>query len=846
MEPGHSTDGFVHGWVKSLPGRGLADLFFRSRDLACFLVFEIAFYVAYRHGMSLGHETASPFWYPDAVLLCALLVTPQKKWWMYLLGPLPIRLFFVSATPPVWFLLATYINDSLKAYLSAMLLRFFLKNPTRFDTLRDFLIFIVVAALLCPAISAFEGAGGRYLLGYPFWPSWQQWFLGDALASVILTPLILYWIIGTGELWRRQTLRNALETFLAFTGLAVSAFLAFKTRSLTAYVSPVLLYAPVPFLLWISVRFGLRGTSTALAAIAFLLFDGVAQNQGPFLADSSPERPIHIQFFLFVIGIPSLFVAVLSRERRQSNKLLHEAYVTLRESERRFREMADSAPVLIWMSRADKLCTYFNRGWLEFTGRTLQQELGNGWVAGVHPEDLDSCLNVYLSSFERRIPFEMEYRLRRHDGEFRWVLERGIPRHSRDGEFLGYLGSAIDITERKLTEKALRRSEELYREVVESQTDLVCRYRADTTLTFVNKACCKYFGWQSGELVGRKFLELIPPNMWDAVLQTINLLSEDHRVRTIEHEVALPAGGIGWVHWSTYVILTPEGTVAEFQAIGTDITDRKRAEVAQESLAHASRLAVVGELTAMVAHEINQPLTAILHSAEAGVKLMKSKQPPMDEIEAILTEIKEYDLRAGQSIRRIRDLLQKHEMELQPVNLNEVALDIIHLIARDALRRRIEVENYLDPELPLICGDRVHLQQVLLNLVMNGMEAMADSPPGLRRLIVQTSKTDNSTIELSVYDSGHGIPSDLLPRIFESFFTTKKEGMGLGLAIVKSIVEKHNGKIRVDSNPRGGAVFRIELPAIADPELTVEGAIPESNNQQPLPRSLSFSERIGT
>jgi PAS domain S-box-containing protein len=795
--------------------------------------------------MSLNNESASPFWYPDSVLLCALLVTRQKKWWMYLLGPLPIRLFFVPSDSPVWFLLATFVNDSLKAYLTAMLLQFFLKNPARFDTLRDFLFFISIAALASPAIAAFEGALSRHLLGYPFWPSWQQWFLGNALASVILTPLILYWIIGFRELLHRQTFRTALEGFAAFIGLVISAFLAFKNQSATSYGSPVMLYAPVPFLLWLSVRFGLRGTSSAMAVIAFLLFDGAARNQGPFLADPLPERPTHIQFFLFVIGIPSLFVAVLSGERRQGINLLRKAYVTLRESEQRFREMADSAPVFIWMSGTDKLCTYLNRGWLEFTGRPLQKELGNGWADGVHPDDLASCLKVYISSFERRVPFEMEYRLRRRDGEFRWVLARGIPRHTPDGEFLGYLGSVIDITERKLTEEALRRSEELYREVVESQTDLVCRYRADTTLTFVNSACCKFFGWQSGDLIGRKFLELTPPNMWETVLQTINLIGEDHRVRTIEHEVPLPGAGIGWVHWSTYVILTPEGTVAEFQAIGSDITDRKRAEEAQESLSHASRLAVVGELTAMIAHEVNQPLTAILHSAEAGVKLMRLKQPPMGEIETILTDIKEYDLRAGQSIRRLRDLLQKHEMEVQPLNLNEVALDVIRLIAGDAQRRRIEVENYLEPGLPLILGDRVHLQQLLLNLAMNGMQAMTDSPLGLRRLIVQTSRKEDSTVELSVYDSGHGIPGDLLPHVFESFFTTKKDGMGLGLSIAKSIVQKHNGNIRVDSNPRGGAVFRIGLPAIPDSDLMDKDATPEPGDPAALSRPLNRPERNG-
>jgi signal transduction histidine kinase len=179
------------------------------------------------------------------------------------------------------------------------------------------------------------------------------------------------------------------------------------------------------------------------------------------------------------------------------------------------------------------------------------------------------------------------------------------------------------------------------------------------------------------------------------------------------------------------------------------------------------------------------------------------------------------------------------------LNLNEVAADVVRLVTGDALRRRIEIKSNLEPHLPQICGDRIHLQQVLLNLILNGMDAMMNSPEGLRHLTLQTFRKDEATIGLSISDSGHGIPGELLPHIFESFFTTKKEGMGLGLSIAKSIIEKHNGRIRVDSKPHTGAVFRIELPAVPNCDRTVDGAAPTHANGQLVAGAAKVTERNG-
>lgn len=230
-------------------------------------------------------------------------------------------------------------------------------------------------------------------------------------------------------------------------------------------------------------------------------------------------------------------------------------------------------------------------------------------------------------------------------------------------------------------------------------------------------------------------------------------------------------------------------------------------------LVHASRLAIVGELTASIAHEINQPLGAILSNADAAEMLLERKNPQLDEVRLILTDIRKDDLRASEVIARMRTLLRKREVEMLPLDLNHAVSEVLRLIANDAHRRGVTVDAEVGPGLPAVQGDKVHLQQVLLNLIVNGMEAMTETPEAKRRLIVRTRSTPHGDLEVAVTDAGQGIQPERLPRLFESFFTTKKEGMGLGLSIARSIIEAHHGRIWAENNPNGGATIRFTLPA---------------------------------
>jgi C4-dicarboxylate-specific signal transduction histidine kinase len=248
-----------------------------------------------------------------------------------------------------------------------------------------------------------------------------------------------------------------------------------------------------------------------------------------------------------------------------------------------------------------------------------------------------------------------------------------------------------------------------------------------------------------------------------------------------------------------------------------DITDQKRAEAtlrqSVDEIAHLNRVAAMGELTASLAHELNQPLAAILSNAQAAQRFLSGESHDLAQVRECLTDIVADDKRAGDVINRLRGLLRKEQFHASVVDLNEVVDDVIRLVRNDALLRGASVvfEPFLG--LPPILGDRVRVYQVVLNLIVNGLEATAARPPGTRWLSVRTAESEGGGVLLTVRDSGKGIAEIDLPRVFEPFFTTKQAGLGMGLSISRSIVQAHGGRIWVENAEGGGAIFRCVLPA---------------------------------
>jgi PAS domain S-box-containing protein len=490
----------------------------------------------------------------------------------------------------------------------------------------------------------------------------------------------------------------------------------------------------------------------------------------------------------------------------------------LRESEERFRSMADAAPVMIWMSGTDKLCTFFNKGWLDFTGRTLAQEVGNGWSDGVHEEDFHRCVEIYTNAFDARQGFTMEYRLRRYDGEYRWVSDHGVPRPGPDGAFLGYIGTAIDITERKADAEALEEERAFLRQVIDTTPNFIFAKDREGRFTLANQAVADAYGTTVENLIGRTDADF---NLNKGEVESFRRMDEEV-MNTLEERfipeerVTDSKGKIRWVQTVKRPIIATDGHASQILGASTDITRRRETELElreqRAELAHVARISTMGELAASLAHELNQPLTAILSNAQAALRFMSGKPADLKEVREILEDIVNDNTRAGEVIRRMRSMVKKEKLEFAPVDLASLIGEIVVLVHSDAVLQNINIELGLDDNLPAVYGDKIQLQQVVLNLLLNAFDAMKNSSTARREVKIRLGLEDAHRLKVAVADCGTGLTSDKLESIFQPFYTTKGDGLGMGLSICRSIIQAHGGHLWAENNEGRGAIFYFTLP----------------------------------
>ena len=773
-------------------------------------ILTVVYFIAGKFGLLLAslHASASPVWPAAGIALATLLVLGYRAWPAIFVGAFLVN---VTTAGNVATSLAIASGNTLEAVCGAWLVNRFAGGTTVFDRPQGvvkFALAAVVSTVIGPAFGVTSLAFGGFADWANFGAIWLTWWLGDTTGDLLIAPLIILWSTPPKRRWNRKEVVEVGILLLLLFVLSEAVFCGWLTISARNY--PIA-FISLPIVIWTAFRFTQRETATGIFILSAIAIWGTMHGFGPFAGETENQSLLALQSWTAVLAITAMALSAGMAERERAAEALRESeasmslaanaanlglwvwnipsgeerWVTekwrqlfgfadsepvtfdrflevvhpgdservkqvvqhilehggeyevdyritrpdgsirwiathgrveldergkpvlargvsrdvterkiaeeeLRESEARFRTVANAAPVMIWMSGPDKLCTFFNKGWLDFTGRSLEQELGNGWAEGVHREDIDRCLDVYQNSFNARESFTMEYRLRRSDGEYRWLLDSGTPRFASDGAFLGYIGSCIDITERKAAEEEARRRREQV------------------------------------ELLGR--------------------------------------------------------------------------------------VSLLGEMTASLAHELDQPLAAILSNATAAMQYLEQGKLNPEQLQEILTDVVGDGRRAHDIMHNVRSAIKKGSAIRGRINLNDVVKAVTHMVHLDAAAHFCKVEMSLARNLPAIEGDPSQIQQVLINLVRNAFDAMRDTPPSGRKVEIATTYDGDGTICVAVRDYGSGIPEPTLERLFEQFFTTKEEGLGMGLAIVRSIVEAHGGSIAAENADGGGARFHFRLP----------------------------------
>ena len=364
---------------------------------------------------------------------------------------------------------------------------------------------------------------------------------------------------------------------------------------------------------------------------------------------------------------------------------------------------------------------------------------------------------------------------------------------------------------KKVTEESLRRKTEELDQFFNVSLDLLSIANTDGYFLRLNPAWERTLGYTSEELLAKRFLEFVHPDDMESTLKALSSLASRQKVFYFENRYRCKDGTYRWLQWSS----SPAGNL--IYSAARDVTENKRAEAeafqARSQLFQLDRLSRMGELTASLAHELNQPLAAILSNAQAGLRFLQSGKIDLDELREILQDITQDDQRAGSVIRSLRSMVKREEVERKPVILNNVLNDVVQIFHTESVFRNVRVETELDGSLPPVLGDKVQLQQVVLNLILNAADAMSENPPEQRKIILCTRVKDDR-VRVTVRDFGAGVDQANLERIFEAFFTTKGAGLGMGLNICRAVVEAHGGRIRAENNPDRGATFVFELPAI--------------------------------
>jgi two-component system cell cycle sensor histidine kinase/response regulator CckA len=514
-------------------------------------------------------------------------------------------------------------------------------------------------------------------------------------------------------------------------------------------------------------------------------------------------------------GLLGLFSDISERKRAEA---------ALRESEERFRNMADTAPVMIWVCDENKQITFFNKTRVNFTGRTREQELEGGWAGGVHPDDFQRCFESFCAAFDARRDFQLEFRLRRADGEYRTILCSGVPRFAPGGIFAGYIGSGVDITELQ--------SEERFRQLAENIDQVFWMVDLDTQkVLYVSPAFERVWGCSSDALYRNRdwLVETVLTEDRDRVKAFLEKVKSEPAEES--YRIVRPDGSVRWILDRAFPVCDPEGRLYRVAGIAEDVSADRELE---EELRQAHKMEAIGRLAGGIAHDFNNLLTVIAGYSQMLLDGTQEGDSRRQTLEQILTASN----RATILTRQLLAFSRRQVLQPGLVNLNHLLTNMEAMLRR-IIGEQVTIETALDSGVSCIKVDPHQLEQAVMNLAANARDAM----PNGGRFRIETSMAHaadmpgedsadrtGKCVRLRISDTGCGMDDRTRERAFEPFFTTKSigKGTGLGLSTVYGVVRQNQGRIHVVSEPGQGTVFDLYFPAVAEGE--AKGELPASRS----------------